>query len=269
MPIPFAQIDVFTSTPFGGNPAAVVHLDASAHSDDRLANVARELACTNTAFVGAPTDGRFPLRWFTAGGAEVDRCGHATMAAVHDLTETGVVEPGTVVRFATRIGELTASSGVDGIALDLPVDPARPTPAPAGLAEALGCRPAWTGRSSDDWVVVVDDQETVAGLTPDPIALASIECRGVIVTAASADADADVVLRFFGPRVGVVEDHVTGTAHGPLAPLWSERLGGRTMLVARQLSTRGGTVHVELDGDRVRIRGRAVTVLRGTIVAPP
>ncbi|MDY7101275.1 MAG: PhzF family phenazine biosynthesis protein [Actinomycetota bacterium] len=273
MTIPFAQVDVFASGPFTGNPAAVVRPPTGSYpSEGWLADVARELACTNTAFVWPTGDGPHRLRWFTAGGAEVDRCGHATLATVHDLVETGDARPGTAVRFTTRIGELTATAGEAGVALDLPVDEARPCPAPDGLLDALGCDAVDVGRSSDDYVVVVDDEPTVAALTPDLAALAAVECRGVIVTAPADDttgARTDVVLRFFGPRVGVPEDHVTGTAHGPLAPLWCERLGGRTSYVARQLSPRGGTVHVELDGDRVRIRGRAVTVLRGSILSPP
>jgi PhzF family phenazine biosynthesis protein len=99
-------------------------------------------------------------------------------------------------------------------------------------------------------------------LSPDITALTTVDARGVIVTAAGTDTD--FVSRFFAPKVGVPEDPVTGSAHCALSPYWSARLG-RTSLVGAQLSKRGGLVQVTLDGDRVHLAGRAVTVLSGTL----
>jgi predicted PhzF superfamily epimerase YddE/YHI9 len=87
----------------------------------------------------------------------------------------------------------------------------------------------------------------------------------VIVTAPSEGADADFVSRFFAPRIGIPEDPVTGSAHCALGPFWGSRLG-RTELTARQLSPRGGTLWLRLDGERVHLGGHAVTVLRGELV---
>jgi predicted PhzF superfamily epimerase YddE/YHI9 len=114
-----------------------------------------------------------------------------------------------------------------------------------------------------DLLVEVDDERTVADLTPDIAALAGVECRGVTVTAPGRDG-VDFVSRFFAPRVGVPEDPVTGSAHCMLAPFWAGRLGRRA-LVGAQLSPRGGRIGVEVRGERVVLRGHARTVLEGTL----
>ena len=72
--------------------------------------------------------------------------------------------------------------------------------------------------------------------------------------------------RYFAPAFGIDEDPVTGSAHCALAPYWAERLG-RPTLTARQVSKRGGTLEVTVDGDRVRLTGHAVTVLSGELLA--
>jgi len=90
--------------------------------------------------------------------------------------------------------------------------------------------------------------------------------RGVIVTAPSDRPDADFLSRFFAPQSGVDEDPVTGSAHCALAPYWAARLG-RTELVGVQASARGGLVRVRVLGDRVLLSGKAVTTVRGTLLA--
>jgi len=89
--------------------------------------------------------------------------------------------------------------------------------------------------------------------------------RGVIVTSRASSAGVDFVSRFFAPSAGVDEDPVTGSAHCLLTPYWHQRLG-RTEFIARQLSARGGLLRLSLDGDRVRISGQAVTVVRGELL---
>ncbi len=102
-------------------------------------------------------------------------------------------------------------------------------------------------------------------VTPDFRRLAAVDARGVIVTAAGGDGD-DFVSRFFAPAVGVDEDPVTGSAHCCLAPSTGPgRLGRTGELVGRQLSRRGGVVRCTPAGDRVRLAGQAVTVLRGEL----
>lgn len=257
-------VDAFTDAPFRGNPAGVVLLAADdARSDEWMQQVAAEFRHSETAFVVGRGDGAVDLRWFTP-AVEVDLCGHATLAAAHVLHTAFGRES---ITFHTRSGELHASVTADGVALDFPAQRAVTRPAPTGLASALAVDVDVDQVHSDgsDLVVDLPSAEAVASLRPDLTALADVECRGVVVTAPAAVADHDFVSRFFGPRVGVPEDPVTGSAHCTLGPLWSDRLG-RASLIGVQLSPRGGRVGVDVRGDRVTLRGRAVTVLSGDLL---
>jgi predicted PhzF superfamily epimerase YddE/YHI9 len=114
--------------------------------------------------------------------------------------------------------------------------------------------------------VLVDSEETLRAIKPDFALLATLRVRGVIVTSRSSTAGYDFVSRFFAPASGVNEDPVTGSAHCCLAPFWRDRLG-RSELVGYQASPRGGIVRVRTEGDRVFLGGKAVTVLRGELLA--
>jgi PhzF family phenazine biosynthesis protein len=122
----------------------------------------------------------------------------------------------------------------------------------------------WTGQAKDDLMVVLGREEEITGLRPDTVALAGYGTRGIIVTAPAARPGADFVSRFFAPGVGIAEDPVTGSAHCTLAPYWAGRLG-RPELTGYQASARGGTVRVRVQGDRVLLAGRAVTVFSGQL----
>lgn len=274
-----AQVDVFTASAFGGNPAAVLFLegatgDARWHDATWMGQVAVEMACSNTAFVRprASGDGH-DLRWFTSGGVEVALCGHATLASAHLLYEGGQVATDQPVRFHTQSGVLTATRRSDGsVAMDFPLEPAAPVPTvPEQVREGFPVDLVWVGRNRLDYVIEVANESTLRSLAPRLAVLAEVETRGFVVTAVAEDplrSGYDYVLRFFGPRVGVPEDMVTGTAHCALAPYWQQRLGdGRHRFTALQTSRRGGLVEVELMGHRVQIAGRAVTVLEGTMLA--
>ena len=261
-------VDAFTDTPFAGNPAAVMLLDQFP-SDEWMQRVAAEVHLSETAFahpLDPSGEADFALRWFTP-AVEVALCGHATLATAHVLGR-----PGTV-RFATRSGVLTATAdGSGAYTLDFPTAPLTVSEAPAGLAEVLGAEMLsvhHTGPNTDDLLIELDSEKTVRDLTPDLSALARMERRGVIVTAAAAEPDAgyDFVSRFFGAAAGVGEDPVTGSAHTALTPFWSARLGGRTTMTGYQASPRGGYVRVELQGERTKLTGRAVTVMDGEFLA--
>ncbi len=266
MSVELWQVDAFADAPFTGNPAAVCLLPAPADAG-WAQRVAAEMNLSETAFVVARQDGAFDLRWFTP-ATEVDLCGHATLASAHVLWEAGRLPLGDTARFHTRSGLLTASREGEWIVLDFPARPAAPAAMPEALAPALGVTASHVGRSVDDLLVVVDDPAAVRAMTPDLGAVARVPVRGVIVTAAGDREGIDFISRFFGPASGVPEDPVTGSAHCTLAPYWSERLG-RTELTGYQASARGGTVRVALRGDRVQLAGRAVTVLRGSLLAGP
>jgi predicted PhzF superfamily epimerase YddE/YHI9 len=264
------QVDVFTDEPYTGNPAGVCILDHS-RDDIWMSRVAREMACANTAFMRPDGDG-FDLRWFTSGGIEVDLCGHATLATAHVLYERNVLSEDQPARFHTRSGVLTAWRRPGGqIEMDFPLELASLSEPPPNLLKGLGAEPVWIGRNRLDYVVEVTSEEVVRALKPDLNTLASIETRGVMVTARAATPQLsryDYVLRFFGPRVGIPEDMVTGTAHCALAPYWRDKFGdGRNMFTAFQASPRGGFVSVRIEGDRVMIGGKAITVLRGKLLA--
>ncbi|HXZ73413.1 MAG TPA: PhzF family phenazine biosynthesis isomerase, partial [Streptosporangiaceae bacterium] len=228
-----------------------------------MQSVASEMNLSETAFV-EPRAARYGLRWFTP-VAEVGLCGHATLASAHVLYETGLAEPAERVRFDSVSGPLTAWREDGLLVLDFPGRPAGPAPAPPGLLAALGVdRAEWTGQAKDDLMVVVSREEEVTGLRPDTVALAGYGTRGIIVTAPASRPGADFVSRFFAPGVGIAEDPVTGSAHCTLAPYWAQRLG-RPQLTGYQASARGGTVRVRVDGDRVLLAGRAVTVFSGEL----
>jgi PhzF family phenazine biosynthesis protein len=261
------QIDAFTTEPFAGNPAAVCLL-ATPRDESWMQAVAREMNLSETAFLcrRAATDGPdagFDLRWFTP-SVEVALCGHATLASAHALWETGEIGAGQVARFHTKSGWLTAEPRDGLIELDFPATPAATADPPPGLADALGVAPAYVGKSRFDYLIEVDGEDVVRRLTPDIARIKTLPVRGVMVTSRATTAGWDFVSRFFAPAAGVDEDPVTGSAHCCLTPYWSGKLG-KTEMTARQLSARGGTIHVRLAGDRVKLGGHAVTVMRGTL----
>jgi PhzF family phenazine biosynthesis protein len=257
------QVDAFTAVPFRGNPAAVCLLDAP-RDDAWLAAVAAEMNLSETAFVLPRDDGAFDLRWFTP-LVEVDLCGHATLAAAHALWEMGAADTARPLEFHTRSGVLTAYHADDGVALDFPAEPASPVTAPPGLLLALGVgTAAAVARNRFDYLVELATETEVRALRPDMERLAQVETRGVVVTAPSDDDTYDFVSRWFGPRVGVDEDPVTGSAHCCLGPWWAAKWG-RPVLLGYQASARGGAVGIRLQSKRVRLVGQAVTVLRGEL----
>lgn len=277
-------VDAFSAGPFTGNPAAVVPL-ATWLPDEQMQAIAAQNNLSETAFIGpasgvaelagvgddmaAAADGG--LRWFTP-RSEVDLCGHATMAAAHVLIHHRL-HPSRTVRFLSRSGLLGVELGDNRhLSLDLPSRPPAPAEAPEGLAAALGVEPVEV-HAARDLIVVLASPEQVHELAPDMHQLAELDCFALAVTAAgdipreAEEVPADFVSRFFVPREGIAEDPVTGSAHCTLVPFWAERLG-RTTMIARQLSRRGGRLDCELMADRVRLGGYARTYLHGSIVVP-
>ena len=264
MPIRITQVDAFTDKPFAGNPAGVCILPKAAEPAWML-NVAREMNLAETAFLVPRRDG-YDLRWFTP-SVEVDLCGHATLASAHVLWEDGHLKPDVQARFHTRSGLLTADRRDSWIELDFPATPAAAAPPPAGLSDAIGAKAQFVGRSKFDYLVELESDAVLRRINPDMGAIARIEARGVIVTSRADDKGKyDFVSRFFAPQSGVPEDPVTGSAHCALAPYWGAKLG-KKQLVAFQASARGGEIRLQLEGDRVRLGGQAVTVLRAELTA--
>jgi PhzF family phenazine biosynthesis protein len=260
--IPLIQVDAFTDRPFGGNPAAVCLLEA-ARSPAWMQAVAMEMNLSETAFL-VPRAGDWDLRWFTP-AVEVDLCGHATLASAHALWESGRLQAGVTARFHTKSGLLTCVQRDAWIEMDFPATIEQEAEAPDGMADALGLTPRYVGRSAFDYVVEADAEQTVRQLEPDHARLRRLPARGIIVTSRAAGGEFDFVSRFFAPGSGIDEDPVTGSAHCALGPFWAKRLGKADFL-AYQASARGGIVKVRVEGDRVLLGGRAVTVLRGELI---
>jgi PhzF family phenazine biosynthesis protein len=255
------QIDAFATRVFTGNPAAVVPLDAWI-DDATLQGIATENNLAETAFlVGG--QGEYEIRWMTP-AAEVDLCGHATLASAWVVFNE--LEPSrTEVVFRSRSGPLGVVAAGDRLALDFPSRPPKSSDAhTVPLGAALGRAPS-LALSSRDLMAVYDREEDVRDLAPDMGKVAAFDVTGVIATAPGNESD--FVSRFFAPAFGIPEDPVTGSAHCTLVPFWAKRLG-KTTLRARQISARGGELFCELRGDRVEIAGHAVKYLEGTIEVP-
>jgi PhzF family phenazine biosynthesis protein len=257
MKIPLYQIDAFSSRVFGGNPAAVCPLKEWL-DDGVLQAIAQENNLSETAFF-VPVENGYHIRWFTP-VAEVDLCGHATLASAYVILNI-MNSSMSRVSFRSRSGILTVSKESDLLAMDFPSQPPRSCDASAELLEGLGKKPLQV-LCSEDFFVVFSNEGEVRSLEPDMAKLKSLPLRGVIVTAPGGDAD--FVSRFFAPKYGIPEDPVTGSAHCALTPYWATTLKKKA-LKAHQISKRGGELFCSDHGKRVSIAGRAVKYLEGTI----
>jgi predicted PhzF superfamily epimerase YddE/YHI9 len=259
MDLPIYQVAAFTSGAFGGNPAAVVPLDAWI-DDALMQRIAAENNLSETAFFVPTGDNEWHIRWFTP-AVEVPLCGHATLASAAVIhRQLGHRE--FPITFHSASGPLIIDTAGDGFKLDLPANPPVPVPLPAGLDEAMGAPSLECRVGRDIWMLVYDDESVVRGLAPDFPAVAKIVEHGIIATAPGNEID--FVSRFFAPAIGIDEDPVTGAAHCVLTPYWSARLG-KTSMRAQQVSARLGDLACELAEDRVRLTGNAVFFLSGTI----
>jgi len=259
MRIPIFQVDAFAERTFSGNPAAVCPLPEWL-PDSVLQQIAQENNLSETAFL-VGSGARNELRWFTP-LAEIDLCGHATLASGYVVLEH--LEPDLdEVRFETRSGTLVVQRAGPRFALDLPRRSPRPYELPAGYAEALGAHPVKTWRAECPLLELHSEAE-VRDLRPNLTLLAGLEPHGAIVTAPADAAEVDFVSRFFAPSLGIPEDPVTGSVHSELAVFWSHRLG-KDQLEARQLSARGGALQCKVTDAGVRLVGAVAPYLCGTI----
>ncbi|MFO8175755.1 MAG: PhzF family phenazine biosynthesis protein [Gemmatimonadota bacterium] len=265
--LPLYQVDAFTDTVFSGNPAAVCLLETPL-SPETMQAIAAEKNLSETAFVQPPnSEGVRKLRWFTP-EVEVPLCGHATLATAHVLIREKDAEPPLL--FDTLSGLLTVTEEEEGwLRMDFPEDPPVPAVPPDALLEILDLpRETVALVGAKAWILRVPTQEHVRKVSPDFTRLAKVDLGptplGVIVTAPGYG-EADFVSRFFGPWVGVDEDPVTGMAHTLLTPYWVSETGVAS-LRAEQISRRGGKLRVRMVGNRVHVFGKAVTVVRGSLI---
>ncbi len=256
------QVDAFSSRIFRGNPAAVCLLDDWI-GDGVMQQIAEENNLSETAFL-VPAEEGYEIRWFTP-VTEVDLCGHATLASAHVLFTHKGIRADRVVFHSRHSGMLPVQRKGDLLILDFPLDTPEEVSTPEEITDALKRKPLKALKGRSDYMFVYASQTEIENMKPDFESLRKLGARGVIVT--SLGNRVHFVSRFFAPGMGIDEDPVTGSAHTTLAAYWSGVLG-KKKLRARQLSARGGELICEVDGDRVKISGNAVTYLEGEIHLP-
>jgi len=257
MKIPIYQVDAFTDRLFGGNPAAICPLDQWP-GKDLLQAIAAENNLSETAFF-VPRGADYELTWFTP-KAEVDLCGHATLASAHILfNHLGYGQES--IQFHTASGILTVSKKGDLLEMDFPARKAVPVEPPQDLLAGLGLQPLEVLKEQDYMAVFCTEAEIVS-ISPDFTCLSRLNVLGVSITARGDGSD--FVSRFFAPRLGIPEDPVTGSAHCTLVPYWADKLE-KNNLHAFQLSPRKGELFCESRGERVLIAGKAVTYMTGEL----
>ena len=260
MKIPYYQVNAFTTSFNGGNPAGVCLLEDWL-PDELMQAIAKENNLSETAFVVSNGD-EFDLRWFTP-TVEVDLCGHTTLASAHALfCELNYQKK--EIKFNTRSGRLVVNKNENGYAMLLPSEKLTEAQAPLNLVKGLKRQPVEVYRGTD-YLLVFDSEDIIVNMKPDFSLVQNIDLRGTIVTAPSDDESVDFVSRFFGSiKVGIEEDPATGSAHCALARYWSARLA-KSKLVAKQLSSRGAFLKCEMINNNTAVSGQAVTYLQGSL----
>ncbi|WP_440683803.1 PhzF family phenazine biosynthesis protein [Cysteiniphilum halobium] len=255
----FWTVDAFAHKPYAGNPAAVILVD---DFPDGMAcqKIAAEINLSETAFVKPLFKGRFHIRWFTP-AVEVKLCGHATLAAAHVLDKNDLFHTNSIV-FQSLSGELTVSKHEDKCyTLNFPLQETQQIDKSSFIANFPQVTLCEVAQAYDDIIVELESDQAVRSFKPDFSLLTHIDCRGVIITAKGSESY-DFVSRFFGPRVGVNEDPVTGSAHCKLAHYWMQKLN-KKHFQAYQASSRGGEINIEVDDDRVLLSGQAILMSEG------
>lgn len=253
------QVDAFAEKPFSGNPAAILVTD-SWLPDETMQNIAMENNLSETAFI-VPENDVFLIRYFTPMD-EVELCGHATLASAYVLFQF-FNQKGKNITFRTqKRGDLFISAQDDIIVMDFPTDKFTSTSLERAYTDALGIEAKEAYWGLNDIMLVFETEEQIQQMQPNFELLKTVKSRGVLVTAPGNSCD--FVSRFFAPQVGINEDPVTGSAHTTLIPYWSNRLQ-KNDLLAKQISKRGGKLYCKHEGERVKIGGKAIHYLTGTI----
>lgn len=257
----FFQIDAFATRPLTGGPAAVMPL-ADFLEDAVMQAIAAENNLAETAFIVPKERGAWNLRWFTP-AVEVPLCGHATLAAAHALYAHLGFE-GPEIAFETLSGRLTVRRLADGrLEMDFPADAPVPLASHPALADALGCEPVEI-HAGQYLLAVFASADQVRSLSPDFGKLSALGGRrNDVICAAPGDGGYDVVSRFFAPADGIPEDPATGSAHCVIAPYFSARLGKAELDCFQAYPGRGADITTRMVGDRVKLIGRARTVIEG------
>ncbi len=259
MKLSLYQIDAFTDTIFGGNPACVVPLDHWL-PDEILLKIAKENAVAETAFF-VDRGEKIHLRWFTP-EIEMDLCGHATLATAHCLTTILEYQKDSIV-FETLSGDLTVKVEKGQYKMDFPSRMPIVGHLPSIISKSLNIQPKEVLKSRD-YLLVYENETEIRNIKIDRQFFDQVNLApgGVIVT--SIGDNCDFVSRFFTPQASILEDPVTGSAHCSLIPYWAKKLNKKE-LFAQQVSDRMGKLYCEDRGDRVFICGQAKTYSIGNL----
>jgi trans-2,3-dihydro-3-hydroxyanthranilate isomerase len=281
-------IDAFTDEPLAGNAAGVVP-DAAGLTDDQMGRIARELSASETAFLTDDADTDRRIRYFTP-TQEVDLCGHATVASLVFLHEAGVLDAGEG-SLRTNVGVLDVEVGSDGVAWMTQDDPAvdivdldheRAGEAlgidPAALRDVGADLPAAVASTGLPFLVIpVNFLEHLGNADPEMDAVADLAAdygaTGVYAfTFDALNAASTLHARMWAPGAGVPEDPVTGTASGACGAYLRtvdafDDLPDEMRFEQGHFVDRPGVVRVQV-GEAVRVGGRAVTALDGSLAVP-
>ncbi|KWX84757.1 phenazine biosynthesis protein [Paenibacillus riograndensis] len=244
-------VDAFAEKVFEGNPAGVCIMEQWI-SDELMQQIASENNLSETAFAVKEED-HYRLRWFTP-AEEIELCGHATLATAFVIANYYDSEADQFT-FHSLGGELNVIKRDELYEMDFPSRMPDMFTLTPDMVEALGVTPLETYLSRD-LMFVLETEDQVRNLKPDFSKLKNLP-DGLGATVTAKGTKYDFVSRSFFPKLNVNEDPVCGSAHCNLIPYWAERLGKQNM-VARQRSSRGGTLYCQLQKDRVKISGTAV-----------
>lgn len=252
-------VDAFTNKLFKGNPAGVCVLEKRL-SLELMQKIAAENNLPETAFV-VKNEENYELRWFTP-KAEIDLCGHATLAAAYVISNFIDIDIQKIC-FFTQSGNLEVTR--NGNLYEMIFPNRVPIEIELSLQQLnlVGCTPVAI-YSSRDLILLLNNEQEVINYTPNYPALHKLtDWLGVIVTAQGTDTD--FVSRYFCPELDS-EDPVTGSSHCSLIPYWAEKLG-KDKMIASQLSSRGGIIQCELlKNNVVKISGEATLFMHGEIM---
>jgi len=224
-----------------------------------MQGIAAENNLSETAFY-IKKGSKFHIRWFTP-LKEVALCGHATLASAYAEFFIRKNKSDFII-FDSLSCEIKVKKDGEKLVMDFPADKIKKITAPKSFTDCLNKTPVEIYKGSFDFMLVFKTEKEIAEMKPDFLKMASINTRGIIVTAPGEKSD--FVSRFFAPAFGINEDPVTGSAHTVLTPYWSKRLNKKS-LTARQLSERGGILWCKDEGKRVHIAGSAVLYMKGEI----
>ncbi|RDX84977.1 hypothetical protein CR513_33899, partial [Mucuna pruriens] len=278
-------VDAFTESALKGNPAAVCLLEEE-REETWMQGLATEFNLSETCYLTRIADSDrsdlFSLRWFTP-TAEVNLCGHATLASAHVLFSSGLVKS-NIIEFVTLSGVLTAKkvTGInetgaseDGffVELDFPADTVTEFNSAdiSQISVALNGAPIIHVKRTtvgDDLLVELASGKAVVELQPDIAAIAKCPGEGIVVSGtAPPESGFDYYYRAFYPKYGINEDPVNGGSQCAMAPYWAKKLG-KCDLSAYAASPRGGVIHVHFDeqSKRILMRGKAVIIMDGCVL---